>query len=70
MVTYNLALSACRAARHSTLSGELLDQAFALAAEMRAAGVEPDLATHTTLMGLCRQAGAGLASAPRHCHFC
>ena len=59
MVTYNLAIGACRAARHSTLSAELLGQAFALLAEMRAAGVEPDLATYTTLMALCRQAGAG-----------
>ena len=59
VVTYNLAIGACRAARHSTLSAELLGQAFALLAEMRAAGVEPDLATYTTLMALCKQAGAG-----------
>ena len=58
VVTYNLAISACRAARQSTLSREVLDQAFALLAEMRAAGVDPDLATFTTLMALCKQAGA------------
>ena len=59
IVTYNLALKACEAPANNKLTPGLLDTAFGLLRDMGESGVEPDLMTYTTLLGLCAQAGDG-----------
>ena len=62
VVTYNVAISACRGSEQSTLPSGLLQQAFEVAADMRTAGLAPDAFTYTTLLGLCARAGNGRAA--------
>lgn len=59
IVTFNIAIKACRAAPGTKLPREALDAAFGLLAQMQAAGVEADATTYTSLFSLCTQAGAG-----------
>lgn len=59
LISYNLAIRACAGQPGSKLRAAQLDQAFQLLADMRAAGITPDVFTVTSLLGLCAQAGQG-----------
>ena len=65
-VTYNVAIKACQSGGQATLSAGMLEQGFALAAEMHAAGLAPDVITHTSLARLCAQAGDGQRALALH----